>query len=205
MGKAGNKFKSRIISMGWGNLILSVFCIFLFICLLIVLFEPLFNRGWRISATTDGMKYMIEYWKDYTSIITLFGASLTILIASMQLKRQTDIQAINALAGLRSQLNSKEKKSIHLFLMEKDDKEPFLEIISESDTECDLTNADLYDYLGTIELGAIMLKRGVIDFDEFYNQFGYRVENIKKNGEILAHINKYSKNYRYLHYVLNLM
>lgn len=205
MGKAFKNIKSRIINIGWINITLFVFCIFLFICLLIVAFEPLFNSGWKIAATSDGVKCMIEYWKDYTSIITLFGASLTILLASLQLKRQSDTQAINALAELRSQLNSKEKKVIHLFLMEKDDREPCIEIINKSNTEIDLTNADLFDYLGTIELGAIMLKRGVIDFDEFYNQFGYRVENIKKSGKILAHINQNRENYKYLLCILDLI
>ena len=49
-------------------------------------------------------------------------------------------------------------------------------------------NLDVFNYLGTIELGAIMLQRGVISFDEFYNQFGYRVINIANNEQLMAHI-----------------
>ena len=33
-----------------------------------------------------------------------------------------------------------------------------------------------------------MLKRDIITIDEFYNQFGYRVENLVNNADVLKHI-----------------
>ncbi len=47
---------------------------------------------------------------------------------------------------------------------------------------------NVFNYLGTIELGAIMLQREVISFEEFYNQFGYRVINIANNERLMNSI-----------------
>ena len=59
------------------------------------------------------------------------------------------------------------------------------------------------DYIGVIELGAIMLKKGIISFEEFYNQFGYRVEYILKNGELRNHIKGNMQYYEDFLYVVN--
>ena len=51
-----------------------------------------------------------------------------------------------------------------------------------------IDDALLFNYLGTIELGSIMLQKGIITFDEFFNQFGYRVQNIANCDEIMEHV-----------------
>lgn len=56
----------------------------------------------------------------------------------------------------------------------------------------------MFDYLGTVELGAIMLKHKVINYDEFYNQFGYRLENIMMNDRVMKHLEKEKIYYKYL-------
>lgn len=66
-------------------------------------------------------------------------------------------------------------------------------------------NVELFDYLGTIELGAIMLKKGIIGYDEFYNQFGYRVENIMRCEKVKNHICDNCRYYRMLIYVMKRM
>lgn len=40
-----------------------------------------------------------------------------------------------------------------------------------------------------------MVERGAITLDEFKHQFGYRVENIKNNSELMNHIKKNKKYY----------
>ena len=64
------------------------------------------------------------------------------------------------------------------------------------------SNAVLFDYIGTIELGAIMVKRKVISIDEFYNQFGYRVENLMNNAAIKSHIKDNPNYYKALQYIV---
>ena len=68
-----------------------------------------------------------------------------------------------------------------------------------------IKNTTICDYLGTVELGAIMLRKGMISVDEFYNQFGYRIENIFRNSDICQHINNNYKYYKYLIYARDLL
>lgn len=55
-------------------------------------------------------------------------------------------------------------------------------------TETKVDDALLFNYLGTIELGSIMLQKGIITFDEFFNQFGYRVQNIANCPALMEHV-----------------
>ena len=66
----------------------------------------------------------------------------------------------------------------------------------------DFSNAEFFDYIGTIELGAIMVRRGVISVDEFYNQFGYRVENIWANEGVKKHISNNKSYYKDLNFII---
>ena len=116
---------------------------------------------------------------------------MTLYIASIQFRKHLDVQAINALSDLRTKLNTDNKKVIHNYLLPFDDKSVVLaKIDRQADDKIEFSNLELFDYLGTIELGAIMLKREVITIEEFYNQFGYRVENLVSNADVLEHIYK---------------
>lgn len=180
----------------WINRILLTFLIILIIPVLILLLEPFFNCGWTIQFSSAAVQGMIDYWEDYTSLLTLFGASLTLYIASIQFKKHLDVQAINALSDLRAKLNTDNKKVIHNYLLPFDDKSVVLaKIDKKSEDKIAFSNLELFDYLGTIELGAIMLKRKVITVEEFYNQFGYRVENLISNVDVLEHIYENKKYY----------
>ena len=156
--------------------------------LFILLLEPFFHGGWKIELSSEAVKGMIDYWDGYAPLITIFGAILTLYIASVQFKKHIDVQAVAALSDLRTKLNTDEKKRIHDFLLPLDNKVVLAQIDRNNEEKVDLSNIELFDYLGTIELGAIMLKRDIITIDEFYNQFGYRVENLVNNADVLKHI-----------------
>lgn len=100
------------------------------------------------------------------------GQALCILaplfVAAMTLKKTTDIQTIESLARLRIMLNSDNKVMIHKRLIEESGGDEKLSV-------------DELDYIGLIELGAIMHRKGLISDQELYQQFGYRVENITKS------------------------
>lgn len=119
---------------------------------------------------------------------------LSFFVAAVTLKKTIDIQAIDSLARLRGLLNTDEKKEVHQVL------------IAESKTAEDL-NVDQLDYIGIIELGAIMHRKGIIDDKELYNQFGYRVENIVKSSlyEKLQRDKLYYKDFFYIENVVNKM
>ncbi len=174
----------------WFNRGLLTLLVILAIPILILLIEPFFHGGWTIELSSKAVQSMVDYWDNYAALLTLFGASLTLYIASIQLKKHLDVQAINALSDLRTKLNTDNKKVIHNYLLPFDDKSVILAKIDKKpeDDKIEFSNLELFDYLGTIELGAIMLKRKVITIEEFYNQFGYRVENLVSNADVLKHL-----------------
>ncbi|MEZ3441131.1 hypothetical protein [uncultured Alistipes sp.] len=183
------------------NFILMGVVLFSCSCLLIVFIQTLCCKGWHLALNIDGVKGIQSFWLDYLPLIKLLGCSLTIWIASYNLVKYLSVETVKALAKLREMLNSEEKKKIHTALFDPEDKKP---ISSEfqSNTKADFSNAEFFDYIGTIELGAIMVRRGVISIDEFYNQFGYRVENLWANQEVRSHINKEATYYKDLNFII---
>lgn len=67
------------------------------------------------------------------------------------------------------------------------------------------SNVELFDYLGTIELGAIMLDLGLITTEQFRNQFGYRLDNIMESPDLLRHLTDEQSSYCYLWKAICLM
>lgn len=160
--------------------------------------------NWTYDFSPNGLLGIERFWANHTLVITLFGAVLTLWIASYNLKKYLDVETINALAELRKMLNSSTNKTIHAELLPDDDKTSIISRLPFQKQNCrgDLQVVDLFDYLGTIELGAIMLQREVISKEEFDNQFGYRVDNIANDREIMKHIDDNSKYYQYLQHVI---
>lgn len=182
------------------NFILMGAVLFSCSCLLIVFIQTLCCKGWHLALNIDGVKGIQSFWLDYLPLIKLLGCSLTIWIASYNLVKYLSVETVKALAKLREMLNSEEKKKIHTALFDPEDKKPIL-----SELQSDFSNAEFFDYIGTIELGAIMVRRGVISIDEFYNQFGYRVENLWANQEVRSHINKEATYYKDLNLLFNVL
>ncbi len=142
--------------------------------------------------------WLDEEWIDYKFWTETFGGCLTLWIISYNLKKFIDIETVKALGDLRTKLNDDKKRDIHTFLFPNEDKNPILKGEDKSnlpDSTTQFANEDVFDYIGTIELGAIMVERGAITLDEFKHQFGYRVENIKNNSELMNHIKKNKKYY----------
>ena len=191
--------------IGAMNGILLVLSALLFTALVIVFFHTLFIWEYHPLITREGVSTMQEFWIEYKYIIQALGGCLTLFIVSYNLQKYIDIETVKALGDLRNKLNSEEKKHLHTYLMPQSEKEPILQDLDEEIVQKDkipYSNAVLFDYIGTIELGAIMVKRKVITIDEFYNQFGYRVENLMSNAEIKSHIKDNINYYKALRYIV---
>lgn len=181
-------------SLYYSILIIILILIVCFICIICTACK----NGYYLCLDKEGIDTCLMFWRNYTDLIKALGYSVTLWIACYNLKRFIDIETVKALGDLRTKLNDDKKKEIHTFLFQSEDKTPILKSedkSNSSDTIPQFANADIFDYIGTIELGAIMVKRGAITLDEFKNQFGYRVENIKNNSELMNHIKKYKKYY----------
>lgn len=130
----------------------------------------------------DSIIYIIQNPITQASTIVL-----SFLVAVITLKKTIDIQAIDSLAKLRTMLNSPEKKDINSRLIKEVSQVPELSI-------------EELDYIGTIELGAIMHRKGIISDTELYNQFGYRVENICNSSlyEKITEDDSYYNDFKYI-------
>lgn len=137
---------------------------------------------------------------DIPKLIAFFGGCVSLWLVSLQLKKQADAETVRLLGYLREQLNTGEKQKIHFYLLssekgkskhDNDRKALLSDLESDSkyikqhckenlDDEDKIrhSNVELFDYLGVLELGAIMLERGLISEEEFDNQFLYRIENV---------------------------
>ena len=146
-------------------------------------------------------------------MIESLGGLLTLWVIAYNLMRYIDLETVHSLGYLRELLNTKEKKIIHNYLLDPDDIDPIIKEIdrqsvidSDNGNSIIHSNIELFDYLGTIELGAIMLDRSVINEEEFENQFGSRIENIRryinKNSKFMEHICDEENNYVYLKRIL---
>ena len=183
--------------------------------ILVIFIETLFSDGWHFWPVTQGVKNAIMFWTPYTPIIKLFGYSATLLIAGYNLSKYMDVMSIEALRMIRERFNDEKKNELHEFILHEDDNKPIIKqerVICEvngdsldKESNHQIKNTTIYDYLGTIELGAIMLCKGMISVDEFYNQFGYRIENIFRNSDICQHVNNNYKYYKYLIYARDIL
>ncbi|MBR4149603.1 MAG: hypothetical protein IKT94_05670 [Rikenellaceae bacterium] len=177
------------------NAILLVIIALLTICVLIIICEAFLTDGVRIQYNSDGVKNMVAFWKDYSAIIITLGSCLTLFIASYNLGQYLNVETINALATLRNMLNSPENRRVHEYLLPDDERKA---ILSDSEGETnfkEICNIDIFNYIGTLELGCLMLENRVIDEDKFNNQFGYRVNNLSNSQEIKEHILKNKEYY----------
>ena len=134
---------------------------------------------------------LITNWLFLKYLLIACFSILTLYIAGKQLQKHTDIACINALTELRKLLTSDRNRSVHFALSPEEEKVNILEVLKENEenglttqeenvltTQKEIPIVDVYNYLGTIELGILMVRRGLIDMDTFYSKFGYRIENI---------------------------
>lgn len=184
-------FKKLIQAINW--ILLAVIAL-LTICVLIIIGGAIVSGEFSIQPNSEGIKNMIAFWKDYSALIITLGSCLTLFIANYNLGQYLNVETINALATLRNMLNSPENRRVHEYLLPDDERKA---ILPNCETETDfqnIRNIDIFNYIGTLELGRLMWDNGVIDEAKFKNQFGYRFENLFNSKEIKEHI-KANKQY----------
>ena len=178
----------------------------LFLIILIIAFMAALSGQYFLQFNLEGFKNMVKFWQDYDLLVKCFAGCASIWIAGYTLNKSLDIYAFNSLSELRSKFNEPGKKALHLFLMKhsegvrdkdksdsalaegKDLKTKDQDISSKVAEIQGFDSTDVLDYLGVVELGAIMLKREIITFQEFCNQFGYRIEYLLENDTIRQHV-----------------
>lgn len=172
--------------VGYGLLIASV------ILAILAVLSIIFNLCPNNDCTSDVLL-------DYGFWAKSFGGCFTLWVIFYNLKKFIDVEAVKALGELREKLNNEANKQVHIMLMSDGDKH------DENNSLSEMEIADIFNYLGTIELGAIMAHRGTITLYEFYNQFGYRIENLLeyKQLDIKKHIKDSKGYYNAMLYIIN--
>ena len=180
--------------------VLATIAAILMIVVIIVCANPKYN----LQLTPAGIEEFTKFWTNYELVLKILVSGITLVITGYTLTHALHIATINSLKDLRERLNDSGKKSFMLFLMKAfetpDDSSDsnLAERIVSSASQLDhpmvtenqiaFNSADILDYLGVIELGNHMLKRRLITIEEFYNQFGYRLEYLLANQQIFKHI-----------------
>lgn len=209
------------------NKVFFVLSLMLFVILSSIALRACISCEYRLVWTEEGFKFFQKFWSEYSILLKSFATSVTIFIAGYNLTKYIDIAEIEALSGLRNRFNEQGKKDFHLFLMKSeyeriDQKEcgttdyMFAEQIkacvhfrspssfedANKDACLNFDSADVLDYLGVIELGYLMFKRRLINLEDFWNQFGYRVEYLLENEAVVEHINQ---NFQYYDNMINII
>lgn len=177
--------------------LLWVMSFILLLCFMILILQTLIDPGVTIAFNIEGVNGFIDFWSDYGVLVKAFIAFLTLAVASTQLKRYIDLETITTLAKLRELLTSDVNMEIHHRIITKQS------IIGRTE-DINIRPVDIYNYLGTLELGAIMFRKGAITIEEFANQFGYRIEEVMHNENIYEqYVCKELKYYNDLIYIWN--
>lgn len=196
-----------ILNMIFGLLSLLLLLLLIYICV-----DAAICQGYRLDISQIGIDAFQDFWRQYSFLLKGFAGCATIFIAGYNLSQYINVALVESLAQLRARLDDEPKKRLHLDLMGYGDSDLARDVMRESAikshksstprTDVQYTSADVLDYLGTIELGAIMLRKGVISIEEFNQQFGYRVVNLLASEQILEHIKNNEESYKDLRYVV---
>ena len=111
---------------------------------------------------------------------------LPIVIALETFHKNVNAQECQSLLELRKELSNNSNMTKHKEL-QKDYENITTNNLSINPEK--YANPEIDNYLGTIELINIYLKKGIISEKEFHNQFGYRIDYISKNQHLMNYIN----------------
>lgn len=167
-----NAFVRKYLSMKFNGL-LKVFVYLINITLLIctcclIIYVILESLGLDIMALSDDCN---------SKAIRVLAAVLTLCVASVQCSRYIDQNVVESILSLREAFDRDKMKVVQQYL-----------ILDEKNEACDLKDIDIFNFLGYIEVGSLMLQKGMMNKKEFYNQFGYILQQILVCDELYDHI-----------------
>ncbi len=105
-------------------------------------------------------------------------ALLTLLVANIQITRHLTQCAMEAILNLRKAFDKEHFRQIQQKLIDKKD----LMFVSE--------NIEELNFLGYIEIGSIMLQKGLMTEKDFSNQFGYILQLLCELPQFYTHVSK---------------
>lgn len=126
----------------------------------------------------------------------LFIITFTLSVAVQTYQRSKKVEEANMLINLRKLLMSKDNMTIHKKLLGQfDSKDCTNDSISKSDSFWNSHLAEVYNYLGTLELMDILLEDDVLTEEDFRQQFSYRVEDVADDESLQSFLKKENSSY----------
>lgn len=179
--------------------LLIVSLLLLFFVILVVLSLSL-NGDFCLTSDLDcsfntWIKHCMNVLYPFKSLISILLILLPIVVALSVFYENLKVQECQALSDLRTLLNSDNNMEVHTALKKDRSNMPFgINLNKEKEDKKNKEEEVLYskidNYLGTIELINVYLKKGIISEKEFNNQFGYRIDSIKCNPKMMQYINE---------------
>jgi len=179
------------------KILLCISIILLFISLSSVVFVFIEASNYQLLLNNFGFQFFLSLFQPYLPIITTSIIVTTAYIAIETLKSHIEQLIMNkvaeegkALLEIRILLNEKDNLEIHQNIRGNSglwSNGIPMPAYKEPDTWRKIDN-----YLGILELINILINKNVISLESFNNQFGYRVDNVLKNIDIMSYLKGYT-------------
>lgn len=180
------------------RILLSISIILLFISFLSVVFVLIEASQYQLSPNNIGFQFFLSLFEPYLPIITTSIIVTTAYIAIETLKSHNEQLILNksveegrALLDIRVLLNKKDNLEIHQNI--RGNSGAWSNGIPSKIAEQSGTWRKVDNYLGILELINILINKKVISIENFHNQFGYRVDNVRNNKDIMKYLKKYAE------------
>jgi len=141
------------------------------------------------NFSKQGLIYFIDLFDSFKNLITATFIIIPVYIALQTLISNNNNQEGKALLDLRNLLNESENLEIHKKL--RGEGGGWANGIPENEKANKDTWRKIDNYLGILELVNILLGKNVISQEHFDNQFGYRVNNVFNNEDIINYLLDY--------------
>ena len=179
------------------RVLLSISIILLFMSFLSIVFVLIEASKYQFSLNNIGFQYFLSLFEPFLPIITTSIIVTTAYIAIETLKSYNKLLKLNksveegkALLDIRILLNEKDNLEIHQNIRGRSG--AWANGIPTQIAEQPDTWRKIDNYLGILELINILINNNVISLESFNNQFGYRVDNVSNNKDIMSYLNKYT-------------
>lgn len=154
------------ITVSWLSILLIVLILVLIACVICHLGDGVSLR--------DVCGFGQENYRYHKAILAL----LTLLVANVQISRYLTQYTLDSILGLRDKFDKDHFKEIQQSLIEGDGS-----MFNKEEIES-------LNFLGYVEIGSIMLQKGLVTKEQFFDQFGYILELLCDRSEFVEHVNK---------------
>ncbi len=168
------------------------------IVLLIKISKDLIADGYVWSWTLDGIVFYLDKIHPFLWIFAIPMTVLPIFLTIYTIRDNTSAKEASALLDIRNTLNQTDNITVHENLRGSTGAWRS-SIPNDNETWRKIDN-----YLGTLELCSILLRKGTISFQNFEHQFGYRIDNIVTQPEIVNKIESERDSWEDLMYLIEL-